>query len=115
PSAGGGLAFLLVRPVKAAEAGSFTPALASVTALREVVAARRPEFADLQIGLTGMPVLETDEMAASQRDSNLAGWLALGGVSLLYLVVYRGLRYPLLTVAALLAGTAWAMGWLALT
>ncbi|HEY1375239.1 MAG TPA: MMPL family transporter, partial [Gemmataceae bacterium] len=112
-SADGSLAFLLVRPVK--EADSFTPALKSVTALRELVAARRADFPDLQFGLTGMPVLETDEMEASQRDSNLAGYLAFVGVAVVYVAVYRGFRYPLLTVAALMAGTFWAMGWLAIT
>lgn len=112
-SSDGTLAFLLVRPVKDAE--SFTPALRSVNALRELVAEVQPKFTDLQFGLTGMPVLETDEMDASQRDSNMAGWLAFGGVALLYLVVYRGFRYPFLTVATLMAGTFWAMGWLTIT
>ena len=54
-------------------------------------------------------------MVASQNDSNFAGWLALVGVALLYLVVYRGIRYPFMTVAALLVGTAWALGWTTLT
>src|SRR5213078_18645 len=62
-----------------------------------------------------LPVLETDEMVASQDDTNSASWLALAGVWALYLVVFRGLRYPLLTVCTLLMGTAWAMGWLTLT
>jgi hopanoid biosynthesis associated RND transporter like protein HpnN len=109
----GGLAFLLVRPVKEAE--SFTPALASVQALRGLVVEARGRFPDLKLGLTGMPVLETDEMEASQRDSNLAGYLALGGVALLYMLVYRGIRYPLITVVTLLVGTLWSMGWLTLT
>ena len=60
-------------------------------------------------------MLENDEMVASQNDSNFASWLALAGVALLYLVVYRGLRYPLMTVATLLVGTVWALGWLTLT
>src|SRR5205807_6327241 len=46
---------------------------------------------------------------------NIASWLSLAGVALLYLVVFRSLRYPLLTVTTLLVGTAWAMGWLTLT
>jgi len=112
-SGDGGLAFLLVRPVK--ENDSFTPALASVQAMRGLVADTRERFPDLMLGLTGLPVLETDEMEASQRDSNMAGWLALGGVTLLYMLVYRGIRYPLITVVTLLVGTVWAMGWLTVT
>jgi hopanoid biosynthesis associated RND transporter like protein HpnN len=112
-NADGSLMFLLTRPVK--EADSFTPAQASVEALREIVNAAKPRYPELEIGVTGLPALETDEMVASQSDSNVAGWLALGGTALLYWLVYRGYRYPLLTVTQLLVGTAWAMGWLTLT
>jgi hopanoid biosynthesis associated RND transporter like protein HpnN len=110
---GGTLAFLLVRPVK--EPGSFTAALKPVSAMRDFVASLRRAYPDLEFGLTGLPVLETDEMAAADRDTRLASLLAILGVSLLFLFVYRGLWYPLLTVATLLLGTAWAMGWLTAT
>lgn len=109
----GALAFLLVRP--SLEAGSFTAARKSVETLRTDLDEVCQRFPELQFGLTGMPVLETDEMTATQEDTTRAGWLALAGVTLLYLVVYRGLRYPVLTVATLLAGTAWALGWLTWT
>jgi hopanoid biosynthesis associated RND transporter like protein HpnN len=112
-SGDGKLAFLLVRPVK--DAKSFTSAKDSVDALQAVVGHTRAAFPELQFGLTGMPVLQNDEMVASQNDSNKASWLALAGVALLYLIVFRSLRYPLLTVSTLLVGTAWAMGWLTLT
>jgi hopanoid biosynthesis associated RND transporter like protein HpnN len=112
-SGDGTLAFLLCRPVK--EAGSFTAARQSVAALREQVNEARTAHPEVEIGLTGLPVLETDEMVAAERDTKLASFLAIGGVTLLFLVVYRGVAYPALTVATLLAGTAWAMGWLTLT
>jgi hopanoid biosynthesis associated RND transporter like protein HpnN len=107
------LAFLLCRPVK--ETDSFTAAQKSIDALRSIVAAARPGFPELEIGLTGLPVLENDEMLASQSDTQTASWLALVGVGLLYLVVYRGLRFPLMTVTTLLVGTVWALGWLTVT
>ncbi len=107
------LAFLLVRPVK--EAGSFTAALKPVSAMREFVEVLRRAWPDLEFGLTGLPVLETDEMAAADQDTRLASYLAIAGVSLLFVLVYRGLWYPLLTVTTLLLGTAWAMGWLTVT
>ena len=112
-SGDGTLAFLLTRPVK--QKGSFTAALKSVEAMRGVVAAVHAEFADVELGLTGMPVLETDEMAAAEHDTRLASYLAVGGVTLLFLLVYRSIWYPLLTVGTLLVGTAWAMGWTTLT
>jgi hopanoid biosynthesis associated RND transporter like protein HpnN len=112
-SDGRSLAFLLARPVK--EAGSFTAAQRSVTTLRQIVAKTNADYPDLEMGLTGLPVLENDEMAAAERDTRLASWLAVAGVTLLFFLVYRGIWYPLLTVATLLIGTAWAMGWLTLT
>lgn len=110
----GVLAFLLVRPING-EKGSFTADRQSIEAMRGIIAEVQPGFPGLQFGLTGLPVLETDEMVASQTDTNLASWLALAGVAALYLVVYRGFRYPLLTVGTLLVGIAWSMGWLTLT
>src|SRR5262245_43219743 len=105
----GSLAFLLARPVKANDQ-SFTPASEAVRTARAVIDEQRRRFPELSFGLTGLPVLENDEMTASDEDSMLAAWLALAGVGLLYLVVYRGLRYPLLTMATLLTGTVWALG-----
>jgi hopanoid biosynthesis associated RND transporter like protein HpnN len=107
------LAFLLVRPVK--EQGSFTSALKSVSAIRTIVAQTQPNYPGIEFGVTGLPVLETDEMTAADHDTRLASWLAIAGVTVLFILVYRGLWYPLLTVATLLLGTAWAMGWLTLT
>lgn len=109
----GSLAFLLVRPTK--ETGSFTANQRSVEALRQLLASARSDHPAVQLGLTGLPVLETDEMAAAERDTQRAGVLALGGVCILFLLVYRGLYYPVLTIVTLLVGTAWAMGWAVVT
>jgi predicted RND superfamily exporter protein len=135
------LAFLLVRPVKTP--GSFTAARDSVEAAQTILADVRPAFPGLAMGLTGLPVLENDEMAAAQRDTHTASWLAIAGVTALFFCVYRGLRsplrsplelidrgpparwlargflsclhYPLLTVGTLLLGTSWALGWMTVT
>lgn len=140
-SGDGTLAFLLVRPVKTP--GSFTGARESVEAARAIVADVRPTFKELDFGLTGLPVLENDEMTAAERDTHKASWLAIAGVTALFFCVYRGLRsplrpalelidrgpplrrlargflsclhYPLLTMATLLLGTSWALGWMTLT
>jgi hopanoid biosynthesis associated RND transporter like protein HpnN len=112
-SGDGSLAFLLVRPIK--DVNSFTPAQKSVSAIRGIVAETRRAYPELAIGLTGLPVLENDEMTAAEHDTRVASWLAIAGVTILFFLVYRSLYYPLLTVATLLIGTAWAMGWVAVT
>ncbi len=109
----GQLALVLARPVK--DAQSFAPVRSACATARAILADARVSHPDLEFGLTGLPVLETDEMAASEEDSTFASWLALAGVAVLYFVVYRGARYPLLTVGTLLVGCAWALGWAALT
>jgi len=108
-STDGSLGFLLARPVHL-DQQSFTPAAAAVLKARQLLTNIKQGYPDLSFGITGLPVLEHDEMAGTDRDSMNAAWIALAGMSLLFFVVYRGLRYPLLTVASLLAGTVWALG-----
>jgi hopanoid biosynthesis associated RND transporter like protein HpnN len=91
-SGDGSLAFLLVRPIK--KAGSFTAVRDSVEAARTVLDDTRSDFPELEFGLTGLPVLENDEMVAAQRDTRLASLLAIAGVTVLFFIVYRSLRYP---------------------
>jgi uncharacterized protein len=109
----GRLCMVLARPVKDAE--SFTPVRRACQTARSILAEVRKLHPDVELGLTGLPVLETDEMAASEEDSTFASWLALVGVAGLYFVVYRGVRYPLLTVGTLLIGSCWAIGFATLT
>jgi hopanoid biosynthesis associated RND transporter like protein HpnN len=109
----GSLALLTCRPKKTTQ--SFTPAREANAAMRAILAQVEPQYSGVKLGLTGLPVLETDEMELSDSDSTRASWLALLGVALLYFVVYRGFRYPLLTIATLVVGTLWALGWATIT
>jgi hopanoid biosynthesis associated RND transporter like protein HpnN len=109
----GSFALLTCRPRKSAQ--SFTPAKEANAAMREILAEVGPRYTGIALGLTGLPVLETDEMDLSDIDSTRASWMALLGVAVLYFVVYRGLRYPLLTIATLVIGTVWALGWATIT
>jgi uncharacterized protein len=82
---------------------------------RSIVATIAEEFPDVTIGVTGLPALEADEMVASERDSSTAAASAFAGVAVLYFIVYRRLRTPLLTLSTLAIGTACALGWATLT
>ena len=109
----GSLALLMCRPKKTQQ--SFTPAQEAIDAMSAILADVGPRHPNVALGLTGLPVLESDEMAISDVDSTRASWLALAGVAALYFVVYRGFRYPVLTVGSLIVGTVWALGWATLT
>ncbi len=83
----------------------------AVVTLRALLDEVQDEYPDLTLGLTGLPVLESDEMTQADQDARRATLIALLGVIALYAWVYRGIRYPFLTVLTLLIGTIWALGW----
>lgn len=69
------------------------------------------EFASVDVGVTGVPVLESDETSLSMRDAALASGLALGLIALLMLIAYRGVVVPVFAVTSLLIGMAWSFAW----
>ncbi|MGL4461803.1 MAG: MMPL family transporter, partial [Planctomycetia bacterium] len=88
---------------------------AAVREIRTILAAMKPKHPTVAFGLTGIPVLEDDEMQAAQTQSLYSFLLAAVGVGMLCMVGYKSIRHPLLALAGLLVGTAWTMGWIALT
>lgn len=86
-------------------------AIRAARAIARRVAAHHPQ---VKIGLTGLPVMEHDEMQASQRAMSEATLLSLAGVALLFLAGLGGMLHPLLAVGALLIGMLWSVGYIAL-
>ena len=69
---------------------------------------------ELEAGVTGVPVLESDETAQSTVDATRSSALSLTLIAVLLIAVYRGVSVPLLALAALLTGVAWSFGWVTL-
>ena len=120
-SADGRTGFLRTAPVVSDDAGFEGAALAirrMCAVISEVEAENRGGSAgEVEIGLTGIPVLESDEMVRSQRDMMWASLLAAVGVALLMGVGFGGARLPLvilfglgLSLAYSFAGTALTIG-----
>lgn len=63
------------------------------------------------IGVTGIPVIESDETAQSTFDAALASSISFVLIALLLAFVYRGVLVPLCALGALLIGVAWSFGW----
>lgn len=95
--------------------GELVPHGDAIAQLRRVVADLQTRFPAVRLGVTGMPVLEFDEMASSQRDMTLASILSVVLVLLLLLLGYGNLRFALLAGAVLLVGMAWTFGFITLT
>lgn len=109
----GRLGFVLLRLAEG-QGDNFAQGSKAIDTLRRLIAqvgARHPET---QIGLTGLPVMENDEMRVSQVSMMEASLLSLFGVACLFVAGFGGLRHPLMTVAALLLAMAWSFGYITL-
>lgn len=102
------------------EKESFARGTAGIDCLRGMIAEVRDEMraADgrdhVMLQLTGLPVIENDEMRSSENDMSKATILAVVGITVLYIVFFGGLRHPLLAMTALMFGIAWSMGFITL-
>jgi uncharacterized protein len=105
----GRLGFVLLRLAK--QQGGFAGASAATDELRRIierVAARHPATT---IGLTGLPVMEDDEMRSSQQSMIWASGLSLAAVILIVIAGFGGVRHALLANGVLVIGMAWAFAW----
>jgi predicted RND superfamily exporter protein len=69
--------------------------------VRQQQAAARKEFPDLDFLLTGMPVLEADEGASSQRDAIVSTLVSFVLVGLIFRLGFRRWQHPLLSLVTL--------------
>ncbi|MBL9090013.1 MAG: MMPL family transporter [Planctomycetaceae bacterium] len=110
----GRLGFVLLRLAQSDDDG-FARGAGAVEALRTLLAKLRLKHPEVQIGLTGIPVLEFDEMATSQSSMTWASMLSLVGVALLFIAGFGGMRHALLANLVLLVGMAWTFGYVTYT
>ncbi len=86
----------------------------SIEKLRSLIAEAREKSPNVQIGLTGMPIIENDEMQISSDAMTKASILAFIGVGAIFMAGFGGIRHPVLAMVALLAAFAWTMGYVVL-
>jgi hopanoid biosynthesis associated RND transporter like protein HpnN len=77
-------------------------------ALNDVL--KQPEFAGIKGGLTGVPVLEYEEMTTSRRDIELATALSLSLTVILLLVAFRGFLNVIAAMVSLITGICLSFG-----
>lgn len=101
---------ITILPIK--EPGSFIPAEKAIKATRAALAdtLKKPEFKGIKAGLTGVPVLENEEMATSQRDMKLATVLSLALTVILLLFAFRGLLNVIAAMVSLIVGICLSFG-----
>jgi hopanoid biosynthesis associated RND transporter like protein HpnN len=109
----GKMGFVLLRLAEADDEG-FAQGSESINRLRDLIASTQARHSETSIGLTGLPVMENDEMRSSQKAMMKASSLSLFGVACLFIAGFGGLRHPLMTVAALLLAMGWSFGYITL-
>ncbi len=105
----GTLGFVLMRMDCGAD--KLTPYSASTNAARQIIASVQKNHPQLQIGLTGLPIMEYDEMQASQSSMLWASIISLAGVVIVIVAGFGGVRHALLANLVLMLGMAWAFGY----
>lgn len=91
--------------------GGLDGAADAVQSCRQVIGDLSAEFPDVSFGLTGVPVLEFDEMDRSARDMAIASSVSAIGVAVLLCLGFRGSRVPILALLVLSVSMAWSVGW----
>jgi hopanoid biosynthesis associated RND transporter like protein HpnN len=110
----GRMGFILLR-FAPAEKESFVGNKEAVDALRRLADQTRARHPETAIGLTGLPLIEHDEMSSSESSMSIATILSIIGVVIVVLLGFGGLRHSILPVAALFLGMIWSLGYTALT
>ncbi len=87
----------------------------AVRRMRELVQETEVEVPGLNVGITGEPVLEHDEMQQSQKDSTRASIISLALVAIIFIFGYHATGRPLKATLSLLVGIAYTMGFTTLT
>lgn len=108
----GTMGFLKAFPVE--DERSFEGPGRSIHELRRQIDIVAEEFPEATIGLTGIPVLESDEMQRSQQDMTYASAISFFGVGLLLFVGFQGCRHPVLALTMLAVAMCWTFGYITL-
>jgi hopanoid biosynthesis associated RND transporter like protein HpnN len=104
----GTLGFVLVKPASGDE--GFEGAKRSVERLRDILKDAKETHPQIKFGLTGIPVLEYDEMQASQSAMMWESIISYSGVGILLVLGFRGIRFPIMAMMMLAVATSWSFG-----
>ncbi|MDO4551087.1 MAG: MMPL family transporter [Planctomycetia bacterium] len=106
-------AILMVKLVDR-EKDSFARGTEGIDCIRNILSEVNKEIPGTELQLTGLPVMENDEMRTSERDMSKATILAAFGILILYMLFFGGLKHPIMAMIALGFGIAWSMGYITL-
>jgi len=111
-SPNGRLVFVQVSPRR--EKGTVNASADAIAATRRVIAQVKQRHKGIEVGLTGVEVVDSDETAVASVDSAIASIVAVVLIAALLVGAFHSFRLPLILIAALLIGVGWSFGFLVL-
>ena len=87
----------------------------SVDRLRELVAQTKAEVPGVNVGITGEPVLDYDEMMQSQKDTTFASVVAMVLCALIFIYGYNETGRPVKATICLIVGLGYTLAFTTLT
>ena len=102
------MGFLKAQPVQ--KATGFDGTDKSVDRMEVILAEETRKHPQAKLGITGIPSLERDEMRSSQDSMIWQSIISFGGVGVLLVAGFRGVKHPLLGQLMLVVGTALGFG-----
>jgi uncharacterized protein len=106
---------LFILAVPKSREGTFTGDREAIEAVRDVIRSLRPQFPDIQVGVTGKAALANDEMVSAFRDSELAGILSFALTLGLLFAAFLRVGKPIVMCLLLAVSLCWAIGFTTLT
>jgi hopanoid biosynthesis associated RND transporter like protein HpnN len=82
----------------------------AISLLRETVEKAQLAFPGMEVGITGEPLLEHDEMVSSESDSHRSGVLSLVLVAILFALAFRQFGRPFAIIGSFVLGAGWTVG-----
>lgn len=102
------LLLMTVRPTRQSQA--IEPFEQAIRIIRTHINHLRDQDPQLQLGLTGIETVESDETAAAVRDATLTSSVAAVLILTLLIIAYRGIIIPLALATPLILAMAWSFG-----
>jgi hypothetical protein len=83
----------------------------AIDTLRDLIGRLQTQYPAVKIGLTGLPILEHDEMKSSESSISVATVLSFLGVFLVLVAGFGGIRHSLMAMASLTIGLICSLGY----
>ena len=106
---------ILIQVYKKPVFNSLEAVTKQVQAIRDAANKAVADFPQFRIGVTGRPTLDSDQMAATNRDSHKAESVALIVVFIGMALLLRSIRLAVFAEIALGVGIGWTFGWATLS